>query len=98
MSNREGLPNLTRDEVLARLSEALGGDASGYAALLQPSIWLRVDEQTEPDLLGSRFGGPAMMPEGFEWPMYTSEPYMGRDPAETETFTLWYAKQQLLPT
>lgn len=39
-----------------------------------------------------------MMPEGFVWPTYTAEPYMGRDPDEDpETFTLWYAKQQQLP-
>jgi uncharacterized protein YwqG len=98
MNNREGMPNLTRDEVLARLADAVGGDVSPYAALLQRSIWLRVDPSRKPDLMESRFGGPAMMPDGFEWPMYTAEPYMGRDPNEDpQTFTIWYAKQQKLP-
>lgn len=98
MSNREGMPNLKREEVLARLADAVGGDASPYAALLQRSIWLRVDKAREPDLMQSRFGGPAMVPDGFEWPMYVAEPFMGRDPDEDpKTFTLWYAKQQKLP-
>ena len=73
MSKREGTPDLTREEVLARLADAVGGDASPYAALLQRSIWLRVDSDREPDLMGSRFGGPAMVPEGFEWPMYAAD-------------------------
>ena len=39
-----------------------------------------------------------MMPDGFEWPTYTAEPYMGRDPNDDpQTFVVWYAKQQKLP-
>lgn len=98
MSNREGMPNLSREEVLTRLADAVGSDVSPCAELLQRSIWLRVDKDRQPELMGSRFGGPAMVPDGFEWPTYTTEPYMGRDPDEDpKTFTLWYAKQQKLP-
>ncbi len=32
------------DIMLARLGEAVGGDVSAYDALLQRSIWLRVDK------------------------------------------------------
>jgi hypothetical protein len=59
---------------------------------------MRLDTTRPPTALESRFGGPAMMPDGFEWPHYTAEPYMGRDPNDDpETYVVWYAKQQKLP-
>ena len=94
----DGKPHASRDEVIARLRDAGCGDAAPYTALLRPSIWMRVDAGRSPGPMESRFGGPAMMPEGFDWPTYTAEPYMGRDPNDDpKTFVLWYAKQQQLP-
>jgi uncharacterized protein YwqG len=94
----DGIPNLSRAEVTDRLRDAGIEDADRYAELLSPSIWISINDTKQPGLMESRFGGPAMMPEGFVWPMYTAEPYMGRDPDDDpETFTLWCAKQQQLP-
>lgn len=98
MASRDGIPNLSRDQVIARLRECGCADVAPYAALLRHSIWMRVDPTRPPGLMESRFGGPAMMPDGFVWPTYTAEPYLGRDPDDDrETFVLWYAKQQQLP-
>ena len=98
MGTGDGLPNVSRDEVIARLRECGCEDVTPYAALLRHSIWMRVDTTRAPGLMESRFGGPAMMPDDFVWPTYTAEPYMGRDPNDDpETFVLWYAKPQRLP-
>lgn len=75
--SREGLPNLRRDEVLARLAEAGYPESALLAPLLQWSIWLRPDPTRTPGLLESRFGGPAMVPPEFEWPCYNADPYLG---------------------
>jgi uncharacterized protein YwqG len=94
---RDGLPNLTREDVLSRLTAAGVPDVQQVAPLLRQTVWLRPDPQREPELLPSRFGGPAMVPADFEWPYYDAEPYQGSETADDGTFTIRYGAKTRAP-
>jgi hypothetical protein len=65
VSVRDGLPNLTRDEVIERMRAVGVENLQPYVDLLCRSMWICVDPTRQPGALESRFGGPAMVREDF---------------------------------
>lgn len=94
---RDGVPDLTKEQVLARLTVAGLDNAEAIAPFLRQSVWLRADPSSTPRLLGSRFGGPAMVPPEFEWPYYDAEPYLGSGAGDDGTFTVFYGEKSAAP-
>jgi uncharacterized protein YwqG len=75
-SDHAPLPALARGEIAERLRHSVPEFCNRLVALARPAIGLWPQRRAEVGLMASRFGGVAMAPPDWQWPVVEEEPLL----------------------